>query len=74
MATAPTKCCDSIFYVNLITVCCFNLELTVRDIFHCFSQEATLSAEMTAKEGLRIAMEKKERQFKNEIEALEFQV
>ena len=29
---------------------------------------------MTAKEGLRIAMEKKERQFKNEIEALEFQV
>jgi len=37
-------------------------------------QEAALSAEMTAKEGLRIAMEKKERQFKNEIEALEFQV
>lgn len=29
---------------------------------------------MTAKEGLRIAVEKKERQFKNEIEALEFQV
>ena len=40
----------------------------------CLSQEAALSAEMTAKEGLRIAMEKKERQFKNEIEALEFQV
>ena len=40
----------------------------------CFNQEAALSAEMTAKEGLRIAMEKKERQFKNEIEALEFQV
>lgn len=29
---------------------------------------------MTAKEGLRIAMEKKERQFKSETEALEFQV
>lgn len=29
---------------------------------------------MNAKEGLRIAMEKKERQFKKEIETLEFQV
>lgn len=29
---------------------------------------------MNAKEGLRIAMEKKERQFKKEIENLEFQV
>lgn len=37
-------------------------------------QEAALSAEMTAKEGLRIAMEKKERQFKSETEALEFQI
>ena len=42
--------------------------------WNCLSQEAALSAEMTAKEGLRIAMEKKERQFKNEMEALEFQV
>lgn len=37
-------------------------------------QEAALSAEMNAKEGLRIAMEKKERQFKKEIETLEFQI
>lgn len=37
-------------------------------------QEAALSAEMTAKEGLRVAMEKKERHFKKEIETLEFQI
>ena len=42
--------------------------------FYCVYQEAALSAEMNAKEGLRIAMEKKERQFKKEIETLEFQV
>ena len=29
---------------------------------------------MTAKEGLRVAMEKKERHFKKEIETLEFQI
>ncbi|XP_067044419.1 TATA element modulatory factor-like isoform X3 [Acropora muricata] len=38
------------------------------------AQEAALSAEMTAKEGLRIAMERKEKQFEKEIETLEFQI
>lgn len=43
-------------------------------LFVCVWQEAALSAEMNAKEGLRIAMDKQGRQFKNEIETLEFQV
>lgn len=43
-------------------------------LFGCVWQEAALSAEMNAKEGLRIAMDKQGRQFQKEIETLEFQV
>ena len=43
-------------------------------VMNLSKQEAVLSAEMKAKEELRIAMEKKERQLQSEMEGLELQV